>query len=296
MFDRLFASYQRPCFKNPAKWDTLSIDLSGNLFEITLPPQDYDFPEDPRNDRINVFDSSLYDYDTEPDRNGYPPSQEGVSRSGLFRRNWFTYGPVWQAGHIGTLQCVAVICDTSHMSPDLDCFNPEHLEKLILHSLYYSYGPGFALNEHTTPVNWQVRSIDGIKLVYLESWSRKPAWIKDNDPYRDANFSIRLITPLFSNKYLLVSFSATGSLPADESNRIMFQRIEAIIATLKLQLSPEALRQKAQAALTYPDAHYSSHREPEPWQYYSSYRDGDVLEGEEPLVIEGPCSPPPSLD
>jgi hypothetical protein len=296
MFDRLLASNQRPCFKNPAQWDTLKIDLSGNQFEITLPPQDYDFHEDSRSDRINVFDKHHYDYETEPDCNGYPPSLKGVSRLALFRRNWFSYGPIWQADHIGTLQCSSIICDTSRMKGELNCFNPEHLEKIILHDLYYSYGPGFSFNEHTTPVNWKILSIKDTNWVYLESWSRKAEWIKDNDQYRDANFSIWLITPLFSDKYLLVSFSATGSLPADASNRLMLQRIEDIVESLKLQLSATAMQQKSEIEQSHPDANYSKHRKPEPWQYYSSYRDGDILEGEESLVIEGPCSPPPPLD
>jgi hypothetical protein len=296
MFDRLFASYQRPCFKKPAHWDTLNIDLSGNQFEITLPPQDYEFSERPHLKKVNVFDEQVYNYKDKPDRNGYPANYEGISAPGILKRNWFTYGPIWQAGHIGTLQCSSVICDTSRMKPELNCFNPEQLEKLIIHGLYYSDGPGFGLNEHTTPVSWQVRSIHGTEWVYLESWSRKPEWKEVDDRERDNHFSVALYTPLFHDKYLMVTFDVIGSLPAEASNQLMLQRIEAIIASLKMQLSPSAVQQKTDAEQRYPDAHYSQHREPEPWQYYSSYRDGDILEGEESLVIEGPCSPPPLLE
>ncbi len=297
MFDRLFASYQRPCFKKPEKWDTLKIDLSGNQFEITLPPQDYDFPEGPHSKKVNLFDERIYSYDDELDRNGHPTNQEGVSVPGLFRRNWFSYGSIWRGGHIGTLQCSSVICDTSRMVPELNCFNPDQLEKLIIHGLYYSVGPGFGLNEYTTPVNWQVRSIHGTEWVYLESWSRAAEWEPTPDAYNDAsNFISWLYTPLFQDKYLMVTFSSTGSLPADASNQLMLQRIEDVIASLKLQLSPSAVQQKTEAEQRNPDAHYSHHREPEPWKYYTSYRDGNILEGEESLVIEGPCSPPPPLD
>jgi hypothetical protein len=296
MFDRLFASYQRPCFKKTAQWDTLKIDLSGNQFEISLPPQDYEFPEDPRSDLVNLYEEQLYNYKTEPDRNGYPPSLKGVTRSGLFRRNWFTYGPIWRASYIGTLQCSSVIYDTSRMAPELNCFNPEQLEKLIIHGLYYSKGPGFGLNEHTTPVNWQVRYIHGTEWVYLESRSRKPKWKEVDDRERDNIFSVGLYTPLFQDKYLMVTFYSIGSLPAEASNQLMLQRIEDVIASLKLLLSPSAVQQKTEAEQRNPDAHYSQHREPEPWKYYTSYRDGHILEGEESLVIEGPCSPPPPLD
>ncbi len=297
MLARLFASKQRPYFKNPSHWDTLSLDLSGSRLEITLPPQDYDFPEKPHMPKVNVFDESLYRYKTEPDRNGNPPSHRGVTVPGILKRNWFTYGPIWRASHIGSLQCYAVIADISRMTPKMNCFNPDQLERLIMHDLYYSEGPGFGRNEHTCPVNWQVRSIQGTDWVYLESWSKKPSWKEDSnaDRYKDAHFSVWLFTPLFENKYLLVTFTALGSMPAEASNRVMFRRIEAIIDSLKLQLSPEALRQKAEAEQAHPEARYSPRREPESWQYYGNFRYGNILEGEPSLVFEGPCSPPPPL-
>ena len=113
MFERLFASKQRPYFQHARHWDTLQLDLSGARLAITLPPQDYDFPEEKWGPKFNVFDDAFYNYRTEPDRNGYPPSHRGVSGPGLLKRLWFTYGPIWRADHIGTLQCAAVICDTA---------------------------------------------------------------------------------------------------------------------------------------------------------------------------------------
>ncbi|VAW69369.1 hypothetical protein MNBD_GAMMA09-1999 [hydrothermal vent metagenome] len=294
MFKRLFASKQRPYFKTPFRQDTLSSDLSGTRFEISLPPQDYAFAEDPCLPKVNLFDKSLYDYETKPDRNGHPPHNQGVMIESVFKRKWFTYGPIWRARHIGSLQCAGVVCDTSQMVAGLNCFNPEHLENLILHDLYYSEGPGFG-NENTSPVHWKIRQIQGVDWVYMESWSRKPAWIKSTDNYRDANFVAYMFTPLFEDKYLILSFVGIGSLPAEASNQALLARIESIVPSLKIELSPLALKQKADAEKKFPDAHYSQKREPEPWEYYTSFRDGDVLKGEKPLVIEGPCSPPPSL-
>ena len=294
MFERLFASKQRPYFQQSSRWDTLRLDLSGAALEITLPPQDYDFPEEKWGPKFNVFDDALYNYTTKPDRNGYPPSHRGVSGPGLLKRNWFSYGPIWRADHIGTLQCAAVICDTARMTPTLNCFNPAQFERLVLHSLYYSSGPGFG-NEHTCPVNWAIRRLHGRDWVYLESWSRNPAWKDDPDLYDDANFVAWLFSPVFQDKYLIVSFSATGSLPAAASNQAMRARIEVIIPSLTLTLAPEGIKQQAEAERAYPESSYSPRREPEPWVYYGSYRDGDILAGEKSRVFEGPCSPPPPL-
>ncbi|HWV16326.1 MAG TPA: hypothetical protein VN030_12915 [Cellvibrio sp.] len=297
MLKRLFASYQRPCFAEPSRWDTLSLDLSGNSFEITLPPQDYDFPEEERGQRFNLFDNKWYDYNTKPHRNGYPAHNEGVSRPGLFRRNWNTYGPIWDMGFVGKLQCAAVVCDTSRMPFKLNCFNPEQMERLIIHGLYYDKGPGFGngSNEFDTPVNWRIKNIQGVEWVYLESWGRRPAWNQYATNKYESYFSVRLVTPLFADKYLLVSFSATGSLPAEPSNQLMLKRIEQIIPSLRLKLSPEAQKQQMEARQVFPTARYSQQRSPEAWQYYGSHRKGDLSKGEKPNIFEGPCSPPPEL-
>ena len=297
MFKRLFASRNRPCFANPSRWDTLVYDLSGNRLEITLPPQDYEFPEEDRGKRFNLFDSNIYDYDTEPDRNGNPAHREGVSVPSILRRNWYTYGSVWQAQHIGSLQCAAVICDISHMPQGLNCFNPEQLERLAIHGLYYSKGPGFGngTNEFDTPVNWQIKQLHGVEWVYFESWKRRPEWVTFTHGTYGCHFTTSLVTPLFADKYLLLSFSATGSLPAEPSNNLMHQRIQQIIPSIKLSFSPEAQKQRTEAQHRFPDAKYSSTRTPEAWKYYGSYREGDYAKGEELHIFEGPGSPPPEL-
>jgi hypothetical protein len=297
MFKRLFASRNRPCFANPSRWDTLVYDLSGNRLEITLPPQDYDFPEDDNGNRFNVFDPTLYKYNAEPDRNDNPAHQKGVSKDAVWRRNWYTYGPFWHAQHIGSLQCTAVICDISRMPSQLNCFNSEQMERLIIHGLYYSTGPGFGdgTNEFHTPVNWQVKQINGVEWVYYESWEYQPEWLKDTPATYGCHFTTWLATPLFADKYLLLSFSATGSLPAEPSNNLMHQRIQQIIPGVKLSFSPEAQKQRTEAQHRFPNAKYSPARAPEAWKYYGSYREGDYAKGEEFHIFEGPCSPPPEL-
>ena len=182
------------------------------------------------------------------------------------------------------------------MDGDLNCFNQEQLERLLLHALYYSKGPGFGVNEHTTPVNWQVKTLHGIEWIYCESWSRKAEWEPAQTAFNDeAQFSACLTTPLFKDKYLFVTFSSTGSLPAGPSNALMLSRINAIIPSLKLRLSSEAEQQKAAARKRNPNAQYSTKREPENWRYYQRVREGDFMADEDPLVFEGPCSPPPKL-
>lgn len=296
MFERLFASKNRPCFAEPNRWDTVNLDLSGNYLEITLPPQDYDFPEDNYGQRFNVFDPNLYSYKTEPDKNGYPPHHKGTSVNGLLRRNWDTYGPIWRTSPIGKLQCAAVVCDTSRMSAKLNCFNPEQMERLIIHALYYSKGPGFgSSNEYDTPVNWQIKKLQGIEWVYFESWPRRPAWQEFSLLNYESDFTAWLATPLFADKYLLVSFSATGSRPGAPSNQLMLKRIHQIVPSLHLKLSPAAQKQQTEARQAFPDTQYSQQRPPEAWQHHDSHRKRDPAKGEELDIFEGSCSPPPEL-
>lgn len=299
MLKRLFASRNNPCFANPSRWDTLVYDLSGNRLEITLPPQDYEFAEEDRGRKFNVFDPGLYKYNAEPDRNGHPAHGKGVTVPGILRRNWYTYGAIWHPQHLGSLQCAAVICDISRMPYQLNCFNPEQMERLIIHGFYYSTGPGFGdgTNEYDVPVNWQIKKIHDVDWVYCESWDRQPEWEKGMFTHSTygCHFSTCLITPLFADKYLFLSFSATGSLPAEPSNLVMQERITKIIPGIKLYLSPEAQKQRAEAKQLFPSTHYSRTRQPENWKYYERYREGDYSKCEELHIFEGPCSPPPAL-
>ena len=296
MLKRLFASRNNPCFSSTNRWDTLVYDLSGNRLEITLPPQDYEFPEEDNGKRFNLFDPSFYEYQTEPDRNGYPAHNKGVSRDSIWRRNWYTYGSILQSQHIGTLQSAAVICDISRMTPTLNCFNPEQLERLIIHGIYYGDGPGFGTNEYHSPVNWQLKQLHGVEWIYFESWEYQPAWLKEPHPFTfGCHFTAWLMTPLYADKYLLLPFVATGTLPAEPSNSVMMQRITEIIPTIKLTLSPEAQKQRESTRLQNPDIHYSQSRHPEAWKYYGSFREGDPIKGEKNIVFEGKCSPPPQL-
>lgn len=297
MLKRLFASRNNPCFANPSRWDTLVYDLSGNRLEITLPPQDYEFAEEDRGRQFNLFDQSLYEYNSEPDRNGHPAHGKGVTVPGILRRNWDTYGSIWRSQHLGTLRSYAVVCDTSRMPEKLNCFNPEQMERLIMHGFYYSSGPGFGngTNEFDVPVNWQIMQLHGVEWVYCESWKRRPQWLKFTHATYGCDFSACLITPLFADKYLLLSFNATGSFPAEPSNRVMHERIAQIIPHIKLSLSPEAQKQRAETEQLFPNARYSKTRKPEAWKYYESYREGDMSKGEKEHIFEGPCSPPPPL-
>ena len=296
MLKRLFASRNNPCFDNASRWDTLVYDLSGNRLEITLPPQDYEFPEEDNGKRFNLFDPSFYEYQTEPDRNGYPAHNEGVSKNPLWRRNWYTYGSVLQGQHIGSLQSSAVLCDTSRMSNSLNCFNPEQMERLIMHGLYYSNGPGFSGNEYHAPVSWQIKQLGDVEWVYFESWAYKPEWMIVPSPFTfGSSFTSWIVTPLFSDKYLIISFASTGSLPAEASNLVMKQRIDEIISKIKLLLSPAAKKQQADFQLSNPHTGYSINRQPEKWKWYESFREGDYAKGEKDIVFEGSCSPPPKL-
>ena len=297
MLKRLFASRNNPCFANPSHWDTLVYDLSGNRLEITLPLQDYEFAEEDRGRQFNLFDPGLYKYNTEPDRSGNPAHRKGVSVPGILRRNWETYGAIWSPQHLGSLQCAAVICDTSRMPYELNCFNPEQMERLIIHGLYYNSGPGFddGRSEFDIPVNWQIKRLHDVEWIYFESWDRRPKWEKFTHSNYGCHFTVGLVTPLFTNKYLLFSFGATGSLPAEPSNRVMHDRIAQIIPQIKLSLSPEAQKQREEAKRLFPNARYSSTRPPETWKYYESYREGDLSKGEKEHIFEGPCSPPPPL-
>lgn len=291
MFERLFASRNRPCFASSRRWEPLVYDFSGNRFEITLPPPDYEFPEDWKPGRFNIFDPSFYEYNSEPDRSENPPHCKGVSSTRILRRNWNAYGSFWLSYRLGGLQCAVVVCDTSRMPYKLNCFNKEHMEKLVIHGLYYSAGPGGGTNEYDSPINWHIKELHGTEWIYCEFWNRKPEWMTNSPFTFGSHFTALMVAPLFADKYILLSFNAIGSQPPEPSNRLRFQRIEQIIPSIKLTLSPEAQKQSTEIQQRFPDANYSASRKPENWKYYERY-----IKKEGNVIFEGPYSPPPRLD
>ena len=294
MLKRLFASRKKPCFRPGGPWQTRRFDLSGCQLEITLPPHDQEFAEDDHGDSFNLFDPNMFSYETEPNERGFEPRNRGISYPGIFLRKWNTYGPIWE-GPVGFLQCSSVVCDISRMKAKLNCFNKDQMEQLLIHSLYFSKGPGGKSRENTAPVNWQIKNLNGAEWIYCESWERKPDWIAFPDPHVEVRFAVWMVTPLFHDKYLMCTFSSFGTLPAAPSNQLMMERIHNIIPSLKITLSPEAAKQKAEAEQLHPNAQYSPHRDPEPWRYYESWREGDLYAGEDEIVLEGECTPPPEL-
>ena len=297
MFKALFASKKRPFFRGNGRLEPRKFDLSGCTLEISMPAHDYEFPEEDRGSRFNLFDVDLYNYNKKDNVRGFPPHYTGFSRPGIFLRKWDSFGHILRGSPVGFLQCSSVVCDISKMETTFNCFNKNDMERLLLHTLYYQQGPGFESdNEKICPVNWKIKSYDNIEWIYFESWSKKPDWKKTDDRGYEKNFSAWMVTPLFKDKYLLVSFTSIGSLPAEPSNKLMLERIHQIIPTLKLTLSSDAAKQKADAEQQQPSMAYSQHRDPEPWRYYGSWREGNTLDGEEEIVFEGECTPPPKLN
>ena len=272
MLTSLFASNKRPFFRGHGRvLEKRVFDLSGCTFEISMPPHDYDFPEESREPTINVFDSEIYDYDTEKNKRGLKPHFKGISDPSIFLRKWDSFGNLFQGSPIGKLQCNATICDTSKMRTGINCFNKKHLENLMRHTLYYNEGPGFGYKEHTAPANWNIKHLHGTEWIYCESWAKQADWEEFKNPSDDTNFSVWMITPLFEDKYLLIVFSTLGSLLAEPSNKLMFERMNQIIPTIKLNLAPEAIKQKESTERNHPHLSYSQHRDPEPWKYYSDW-------------------------
>ena len=297
MFTSLFASKKRPFFRGNGKYlEKRTFDLSGCTLEISMPPHDFSFPEEDRGTKFNLFDPERYIYDTEKNERGFPPHYKGVSKPGLFLRKWDSFGSIFRGSPVGKLQCSSVVCDISKMDTSFNCFNKNQMETLLIHALYYSEGPGFGYKERLAPTNWQIKQLNCCEWLYCEAWAKQADWEAFKNPSDDKNFSVWMATPLFDDKYLLVTFSTLGSLPAEPSNKLMFERINQIIPTLKLTLSHEATKQKAEAERLNPKAQYSQHRDPEPWKYYGSWREGNPLNGESSIVYEGECTPPPKLD
>ncbi len=288
MFKQHFGSAKRPYFRDKGEWETLQFDLSGCKLEMTLPPHDYEFPEEDHGKRFNVFDQEMYNYKPSPSPRNLTPPKEGISRPGIRLRKWSSYGGGLNSSPIGLLQCNIVVCDISKMETNLNCFNKSHMEQLLLNGLYYSDGPGSGYSAHTAPLNWKIKNIGNSEWLCFESW-------QDGTENEASKFSVWFSTPIFEDKYILISFLALGSSPSKPSDNLMKLRIEKILPNTRVELSTEALKQKCEAEQKHPELKYSQNRKPEPWKYYDTCREGNPLAGEHETIYEGDYSPPPKL-
>lgn len=287
MFERLLATSEKPCFKSDKNWEDLELNFSGAKLKFKMPAHDDEIPEEEHAKGFNVFAPEWYLYPEKTRANGQiPASGIGVSGSTI-KRVWKIYGEFWRR-YISVVGASFTVLDFSRLGSQLNCFKKSDFERIVLYSNYYNDGPGGGEDKFLTPINWQVRVINGVEWIYCETWRQRFEEENMRDmhtPDFDSFFIASMFTPLFSDKCLYFSAWSMSGYPQGPLNRLKFQRIDAIANTFNLHLTPQALQEQKEVLAANPHDHYSVSRKPEIWEYPDNSGDSD-----KPLVFTHPPS------
>ncbi|WP_444887168.1 hypothetical protein [Microbulbifer sp. JMSA008] len=293
MFERLFASRKKPFVPNRDKLETLTANLSGSHFSISLPPNSVaDINEEYYGPRIDIYNREAYD-----DLSRGKWYQEGrMPGQSILKRNWGFYGPPWISMEYGFVTLVIRVYRVDDLPESMSCFNPRHFEQVILRDLYFHYGPAKNLMiPMLAPINWQQKKIGNSDWLYCEAHQNCDEKELRENPFNESTYNAQLYAPLDDNYFLNIYFSALGYAPANYSITVMNNLMSDIYSTLKLELSPTIQKRKEEISQQFPDAKFSKSREPESWVYHK-FREGNDRIGEDSFILIEKGTPPPNFN
>ncbi|WP_444937731.1 hypothetical protein [Microbulbifer sp. JMSA002] len=293
MFERLFASRKKPFVPNRDKLETLTANLSGSHFSISLPPNSVaDINEEYYGPRIDIYNREAYD-----DLSRGKWYQEGrMPGQSILKRNWGFYGPPWISREYGFLTISIRVYRVDDLPESMSCFNPSHLEQVILKDLYFHYGPPeIDMIPKAAPIKWHSKNINGINWLYCEAHPKCSELELRENPFSEAVYDTQLYAPIDDQYFIDVNFSALGYAPATYSIAAMENLMTNTYSTLNLKLSPAMQKRKEEIKRQFPEARFSQARDPEPWVYHK-IRKGNSRVGEDSFVVVKKGTPPPNFN
>jgi hypothetical protein len=288
MFKRLFASRKRPYVTGINPPERVSVSLSGCQLELTLPvhfrSDGFEADLEPT-DIPDIYPSNVYNY-------GHPEPQP-FSYAFCIRRNWEYFGPIWRGRNIGRTSFQVSSLRIDCLPKGMSCFNPAHLEQVVLRYLY-DMGPGTPdRRKQVAPVNWRVEDKQGNLWVLFESQNLLDP--NKEEGAGDANYKSFAVTAIDDRYLLFLRFSNFGYLPVKDAIENINKIRDLVCGSIHWTLSDTLEARKEAVLQQYPNATISSQRDPEPWVYPTKWRDGDKEKGESRLVIVEPGSPAPEF-
>ena len=289
MFRRLFASYKRPYVTGLHRPERVSVSIAGSRLSITLPPHysshGFDADVEPR-DIPDIYERSIYDY-------GHEYKDRKFSYANCIRRNWEFFGPFWKLDSIGMTDFQVTSLRVDCLPQGMSCFNPAHLEQVVMR---YLYDGGPARPHHgkkLSPVNWKVETKQGNQWILCEERKDLPAG-KPEEP-EDANFEAYAFTALDDGYVLFLRFDNYGDIPVKHSINAANRVRDLVCGSIHWHLSSYAEQRKQEVLAHNPNTSITPYREPEPWKYPPKWRDGDREQGEPRIVIIEAGDPAPEF-
>ncbi|MEQ3695124.1 MAG: hypothetical protein ABNH16_11935 [Thalassolituus sp.] len=288
MLKRLFASRKRPYVTGINPPERVSVNLSGCQLELTLPvhfrSDGFEADLEPT-DIPDIYPPEIYNY-------GHSEPQP-FSYASCIRRGWEYFGPIWRGRNIGRTSFQVSSLRIDCLPKGMSCFNPAHLEQVVLRYLY-DMGPGTPdRRKQVAPVNWRVEDKQGNLWVLFESQNLLDP--NKEEGAGDANYKSFAVTAIDDRYLLFLRFSNFGYLPVKDAIENINKVRDLVCGSIHWTLSDALASRKVTILQQYPNATISSQRDPEPWVYPTKWRAGDREKGEPRLVIVEPGSPEPEF-
>ncbi|WP_086931518.1 hypothetical protein [Agarilytica rhodophyticola] len=284
LIKRLLASSKHPYIEGLDNPDYLETNLSGNSFSISVPCHSSETREVKIQTNINIYDTTAYADLTKTRTIEY--RKEQLNYLTILQRSSNVYGVVWRDTYLCAVDCFVFVMDAAPFGDGVSCFAPEQFEAITLHDTYHAVGPGGVGNQHITPINWKIRTINAVKWIEYEAHPDQEKYKNSGNISGGKGLRKYLFTPLDDNKYLTVKFLSYGYSPKEYCFPFLRGVMDSITSTLDLTLTDSMLLRQQQVLELCDQKTYSATRDPEPWVYHKLDSDDNILKR---------GSPPPSI-
>ena len=292
MLNKLLASRKRPYIPHRDERDHIEIDFSGSRLSLDLIPHaDFEgFEADPIPDRVNIYDPTLYDDDS----NTEEWRREGRGSYLLATRSWELFGSPLRPRPLGTVDFTIRVVRMDSLPEAMSCLNPAHFEQVLLRFTYYN-GPASPMYaKRKAPMNWQTEEKNIGTWIYFETHRDFTGRSEPPLPFEPTHMDSKLNIPLDDHYFIQLNFRYLGYAPVEHCLANMNDLRDAVCNSVTLSLGATAEKALAAAKQRWPDARAQKYRQAEPW-VYPEYRSGDHHKGESDIIILKPGSPAPEF-
>ncbi len=218
------------------------LELSGTHIHFKPPPNsDHKVPFDPMPEKYNLYDEKLFHVD--------PVRENSLPTATLYTEGWSYYGlPLFQ-GEIG---CLTMAIFVVHTPRHGNLFHADNFIRALDEEVLEQYGPGS--HPSITYLNWASKNIHGNDWVRFNTQQ-----IDDLHNYAD------WVLPISESHLLFFAFPHYVHKPGTRLNEAYREMEDRIMATVRIDWSPDSLRQKQEAQSQDPDARLPEQREPWEW-------------------------------
>ena len=211
------------------------LDLSGTRIYFKTPPHtDSDVPFKVKPEKYNIYDKSIFW--------SYPDlTESAMEMEGGYTENWVYYGlPIFKS--IGRLGFgIGVIRNLDFGS----LLSPVNFINAINQNINYSAGPLSRLSKgYYSKVrnNWSIQILDRAQFVHYEF--HKSHCLHSNGYW---------VAPISDDHYIYLTFSKLINHEKTNLHQTYDELIENVLSSVRIEWSPDALRQQAEAKQKWPN-------------------------------------------